>query len=295
MKNNAIDQLMKGSIDFHVHVDPDPFHDRPLDALDLSLQAKETGMRAAVIKCHHLGTAPIAYIVNKINPDFLLIGSLTLNSAVGGLNPEVVEVAAKAGTKVIWMPTYSSSVDTKRRMKEPSAFISPTKTASKEGISIIDEDGKLVPQIAPILEIIKDNNIVLSTGHLSIPEIYALVTEARRMQIKVNVTHPLTPIVGSTLTADQQKELVSKGAYIEHCFSACTPLLGNLNPAVLVEHIKAVGAEHCILATDLGQDFNPVPPGGFRVMLATMLKLGLSESELELMVKLNPAKLLHLD
>jgi len=284
VKLGVVDKLIKGAIDFHVHADPDPVFERRLDVLDLARQAKEAGMKAIVIKCHHYGTAPLAYILNRVIPDFRLIGSLTLNKGAGGLSPEVVEVAVKLGAKVIWMPTYSSVVDTERRGASPD-----------EGISLIDKDGRLVSVMAPILEIIKTNDLVLGTGHISIPEIYALTTEARRRQIKVTVTHPLSKGFGSTLTVEQQKELAGKGAYIEHCFVACTPTMGKLDPAVMVEHIKAVGAEHCILSTDFGQAVNPAPTEGFRMMLAHMRKFGLSEKELEILVKVNPAKLLDLD
>jgi len=278
---------MKGALDFHVHAAPDPFRERRLDALDLAMQAKEAGMKAIVLKCHHYCTAPLAYTVNRIVPDFRLIGSLALNKGVGGLSPEVVEVAARLGAKVIWMPTFSSVVDTERRAN---------KSSSERGISLIEQDGKLVSPMAPILEIIRDNNIVLATAHISIPEIYAITTEARRRQIKVTITHPLTEGFGSTLTIEQQKELVNKGAYIEHCFVACMPSSpGRLDPAVMVKHIKAVGVEHCILSSDFGQAINPSPPEGFRMMLAHMHKFGLSEKELEILVKINPAKLLDLD
>ena len=283
---SVIDQLMKGAIDFHVHADPDPFFERRLNALDLAMQAKEAGMKAIVLKCHHYCTAPLAYIVNQIVPDIRLIGSLALNKGAGGLNPEIVEVAARAGAKVIWMPTVSSVVDTERRAN---------KASSERGISLIEQDGKLVSPMAPILEIIKNNNLVLATGHVSIPEIYAITTEARRQQIKVTITHPLTEGFGCTLTIEQQKELVNKGAYIEHCFVACMPLLGRLDPAVMVKHIKAVGVEHCLLCSDFGQAVNPPPPEGFRMMLSHMHNLGLSEKELEILVKVNPAKLLDLD
>ncbi|MBM4432662.1 MAG: hypothetical protein FJ025_01505 [Chloroflexi bacterium] len=283
MKTGVIDQLLKGAIDFHVHADPDPVFDRRLDALDLAVQAKEAGMKAVVFKCHHYGTAPLVNTVNRVVPDFRLLGSLTLNKGAGGLSPEVVEVAVKLGAKVIWMPTYSSVVDTERRGASP-----------EEGLSLIDRHGKLVPAIEPILKIIKDNDLVLGTGHVSVPEIYALTNEARRRQIKLTITHPLTKGFGSTLTVGQQQELVNKGAYIEHCFVACTPAFGNLDPAVIVEHIKAVGAEHCILSTDFGQAVNPAPIDGFRTMLDRMLKSGLSEKELEILVKVNPARLLDL-
>jgi hypothetical protein len=65
---------MQGAIDFHVLADPDPYHSRRLDVLDLALQAKEAGMKAVVAKCHPYNTAPLAYLVNKIVSGFILVG-----------------------------------------------------------------------------------------------------------------------------------------------------------------------------------------------------------------------------
>jgi hypothetical protein len=277
---STIDELMNGAIDFHVHASPDPLDQKQrVNAYELALQAKEAGMKAVVLKCHRYCTAPLAYIVNQIVPEVSLIGSLVINKGSGGLNPDIVDTAARVGAKVVWMPTYSSVIH--------------NENTPQNGIPIIDKDGKLVPQIAPILEIIKSYNLVLGTGHISIPEAFALVAEARRAQIKVTITHPLSKGI-SNPTLEQHKELVGKGAYIEHCFVACMPILGALDPAIMVKHIKAVGAEHCILSTDFGQDMNPAPTEGFRMMLANMLEFGLSEKELETMVKVNPARLLDL-
>ena len=43
---SAVDRLMKGAIDMHVHVGPDSVRERRLDALDLAIQGKETGITA---------------------------------------------------------------------------------------------------------------------------------------------------------------------------------------------------------------------------------------------------------
>ncbi len=293
-KVTTIDRLVKGAIDCHVHAGPDPFHQRRLDAVQLAREAQAAQMRAVVLKSHHYGTAPLAYIVNQVVPEVLVVGSLVLNEGVGGLNPAVVEVAAKTGAKLIWMPTYSSVVDTKRRTDTNKHRLPATKAVCDRGISLLGEGGELVPQMTPILEIIKDGNLVLATGHISVPEIYAISTEAKRMGIKVVITHPLTEDFGSTLTIEQQQALVHKGAFVEHCFDTCMPLHGGLNPLRMAEAINKVGAEHCILSTDFGQADNPTPVEGIRMMIATLLECGLNEKELELLVKVNPAKLLDL-
>jgi microsomal dipeptidase-like Zn-dependent dipeptidase len=67
-----------------------------------------------------------------------------------------------------------------------------------------------------------------------------------------------------------------------------------MSPGKMVEAIKMLGPEHCVLGTDFGQEFNPPPTEGFHMMLAQLLMFGLSEDELSIMVKVNPAKLLGL-
>ena len=63
----------------------------------------------------------------------------------------------------------------------------------------------------------------------------------------------------------------------------------------IVEAVRALGAEHCIMTTDLGQGWNPPPAVGMRMMIATLLRCGLREEEIELLIKVNSAKLLGLN
>ena len=61
------------------------------------------------------------------------------------------------------------------------------------------------------------------------------------------------------------------------------------------EIIGKVGAEHSILATDLGQIHNPPPVEGMRVFIQILLEKGMNPQDIEIMVKKNPAKLLNLE
>jgi len=279
MELGKIEGIMQGAIDFHVHAGPDAFHKRRLNVLDLALQAKAMGMKAVVAKNHQFITASLAALVNEMVPDFFLAGSICLNRETGGLNPEVVEAAIKAGARVIWMPTSSSVIDSKGR----------------PGISVLDNKGKLLPAAMTILELAKAHGITLGTGHVSLKEILALVTEAGRLKVAITITHPMTVGFGCTLTVEQQQELVAMGAIIEHSFVACMPVLGGMNPKLMIDCIRTLGVENCILDTDMGQDANPSPPEAFRSMIGTMLQFGLTEGELEKLVKINPARLLGLE
>ena len=59
--------------------------------------------------------------------------------------------------------------------------------------------------------------------------------------------------------------------------------------------IQAIGVEHCIMSTDLGQYWNLPPAEGMRFFMAILLRNGLSEKDIEVMAKVNPSRLLGLD
>jgi hypothetical protein len=109
----------------------------------------------------------------------------------------------------------------------------------------------------------------------------------------VIISHPLAGPAGALLTIEEAKELAGMGAYIECTFALCMPPM-ILSHGDIAGYIKTIEPEHCVLCTDFGQIFNPPATEGFHMMLATMLMFGLSEDELEILVKVNPAKILGL-
>ena len=278
-----IDRLLQGSIDMHAHYGPHPTEKLRCDALRGAQLASEAGMRAIVLKSHEYCTASLAYVVGQVVPSLAVFGAICLNSDVGGLNPAVVETSAKLGAKIIWMPTTSSNY----RIKE--------KTYSKDGIGILDGKGKLLPVVGEILDIAKKYEMVIATGHVSVEAAFKLLDKARQKGIwRFVATHPLGMDPDEYFTLEEQCKIAAKGAFIEHCFFMEMPDFRR-DPQLMIEAIRAVGAERCILTTDLGQNYNPAPAEGMRMMIGYMLKYGLSEKEIELMIKTNPAKLLGLN
>lgn len=279
---NAVDNLLKGSIDMHAHYGPDAFAVRKLDALEGAQLARQAGMRAIVLKNHQYCTAPLASIINQVVPGILVFGSVTLNTQAGGLNPDVVEAAVKSGAKVVWMPTQSSNYDFMRNILRT------------DGISILDEKGNLLPSVEIILDIVKQYGIVVATGHLPVNEALVLVDSARNKGIsKIVATHPLRREADIYYTLEQQCRIADSGAFVEYCF--VTVLEGKLDPKSVAKAIRAVGVERCILSTNLGQARNPTPVEGMRTMLAAMMNNGFTDKEVEILVKTNPARLLGLE
>lgn len=283
-----IDHMLKDAIDMHMH--PGPDMGSRLDAVEAAKQAHQAGMKAIVLKSHSYTAAAIAMMVNKLVPDFKTFGSVCLDFEIGGLNSRAVANAAVLGAKVVWMPTFSSknSINMMRKQGLP---------LEGEGISIIDKEGKLVPEVMPILATVKKFDMVLASGHISPQEDFALFTEAQKMGItKMVVTHPTdAEFLEKTCTIEELKQLAKMGAYSEFTIVGILPNEFCHDPANIVKTIKTIGPEHCIISTDLGQPQNPLPVEGMRLFIATLLHHGLTQKEVEQLVKVNPARLLGLN
>lgn len=287
----GIDELMQGSIDMHIHPDPEPFPfwKRRMEADETALAAQEYGMKAIVIKSCWYPTAPIAQIAQKRAPNVLVFGSLVLDSAIGGLNPIAVDISARLGAKVIWMPVISTA-NALSLVKQKTGI--PLKG---EGISILNRHGHLVPEVTEILEIIKDFDLVLATGHISPLEILTLVDEALKIGVsKIVATHPLEKGGLKLLTLEEQQKLTEKGVFIEHTFWNVMPTGGKQDIGKAVEAIRRVGVRHCIISTDFGQIHHPSAAEGMRMFIAALLQHGFSGDEIEIMGKVNPSSLLGL-
>jgi len=55
-----------------------------------------------------------------------------------------------------------------------------------------------------------------------------------------------------------------------------------------------VGAEQCILSTDLGQHFNPTAPDGYKAFVVGLKENGITDAEIDMMARKNPSRILGL-
>lgn len=278
----VIDDLWKGSIDMHIHPGPDPNAERPIDSIKVAKLAQEAGMAGVVLKSFFYPTASDAWLIqNNITPDIMVAGSIVISyTTTGGLSyaAKTIETNAKIGCKVVWFPAMDA--------RHCCSYL-----GQDGGICILEDDGRLKPEVHEILKVIKEYDMVVASGHMSYPETAALFDAAATLGItKMVATHPLAGL--SRFTLDEIKALAAKGACIEHVYGTLMPRLGNMDPSDYVDCIKAVGAEHCIMGTDLAQVWDVDPAAGMRIFIAMMLQFGCTPEEVELMVKINPAKLL---
>ena len=284
-------ELLKGAIDFHIHTGPD-IYPRLVNDIEVARQAKKAGMKAVLIKSHATITADRAQMAQFVT-GFPVFGGVALNWHVGGLNKYAVECAAKMGAKQVWMPTTHTANYLKYVDHVP--MFAKAMPKDVKGITILNKAGAPVAEIAPILEVIAKNDMILATGHLSPSEGIALIREAKKAGVgKIVVTHPVASFVN--YSADQMREALNAGAtYLEHVFNDCTPQVADpLPPSALGEAIKAIGPEYCIMSTDSGQVVNPPPVKVMTRYIQEMLEYGFSEKSIRMMTAKNPARILGL-
>jgi hypothetical protein len=281
--------LVAGAYDTHVHVAPDVM-ERRIDDLDLAQRFAEVGLAGFVLKSHYVSTAERAMVVRKVRPEVDVLGSVTLNGAMGGMNPAAVEIAGRQGARFVWMPTVDSgnqrrSTATDLPGAKPAMWGALQADLHAQGIvpdvvEVVDADGRVLDRVRQVLRVIARHDLVLATGHLAGPEILAVVRAAREEGVRrIVVTHP--EFTSQRLSVAEQRELAEAGALLERCFT--TPYTGKVAWADLFANIRAVGPRHSVLSSDLGQPFNPPVEDGLPLFADRLLEAGFTEAEVQTM------------
>ncbi len=289
----AAREIVAGAYDTHVHIAPDVM-ERRIDDLDLARRFAEVGLAGFVIKSHYVTTAERAAVVRKAVPGVDVLGSITLNGSMGGMNPAAVEIAGRLGARVVWMPTVDS-----RNQRGSTAADLPGSTPAMWGalqadlhaqgivpdvVEVVAPDGAVLEQVRKVLRVIARHDLVLATGHLSGAEILAVVRAARDEGCRrIVVTHP--EFTSQRLDVSVQRELAASGALLERCFT--TPYTGKVSWTDLFANIRAVGPEHSVLSSDLGQPFNPPVEDGIALFADRLLEAGFTADEVRTMAVTN--------
>jgi hypothetical protein len=274
---------LDGVIDIHAHTAPDSVP-RSIDAIDLARLAESRGMRAIVFKNHYEPTASVAYLVHKVVPGIQVFGGIDLNLSVGGMNPAAVEkMALTTGHlgKLVWMATYDTHAQV-IASKQDRPYVA------------VSRDGELLPETKAVIAMIAKYNLVMATGHNSPEDDLLLIREARRQGVThIVVTHPMmTPI---HMSISQMQQAASLGAYLEFVYNGLTGASKEFDFADYAKAIRAIGVDHCILSSDMGQPANPLHPDGLQLFFDGLRKQGFSQSDVDQMSKVNPARLLSLE
>ena len=285
-------ELLRGAYDTHMHISPDVV-ERITDDITLAQTFKELGMAGMVLKSHYGSTAERASVVRAAVPGVDVLGAISLNRAVGGINPLAVEIAAREGARTVWLPTVDSVNESHEREAAPGAkvpvWVKLQLELREQGIEIppvpvVDRDGVVLPEVREVLGMIARHGMLLATGHLSRGEIFAVVDAALEEGVTdIVITHPEFP--SQDLSVEDQRALAERGALLERCFT--TPHTGKVTWERWLENIRDAGPESSVLSTDLGQVFNPPVEDGMALMVDRLLDAGFEEEEVYVMAVVN--------
>ncbi len=291
-------EVIRGAYDLHVHLAPDVVERSAYD-YEAAQRFAEVGMAGMVLKLHYVPTAERAALVRRLTPDVDTRGSITLNATVGGLNALAVEIAAREGAAVVWLPTVDAENETAGRGDLPKDANVPIwaglqRDLRRRGfatppVPVVDGDGRVLPELRDVLRLIAEHDLVLATSHLARDEIFAVVDAASQAGVsRIIVTHPEFP--SQNLPPDDQAALAERGALLERCFT--TPNTGKVGWDVLLRNIRHCGVAASFLASDLGQKTAPPVEYGLAHFADRLLAEGFGEDEVRTMAVDNTRRLL---
>ncbi len=288
---------IKGACDMHIHTGPDIF-ERLANDVEVAEACRDAGMRAIVFKNHADTTMTRAWHTNRQVPGIKTFGGIVLNLNVGGINPAAVDVALKLGAVEIWMPTYHSLAHFKETGKmggyaHQGADVKMDYEAKP--ITILDENGRLIPEIEPILKLVKRANAILGTSHLSSREALKLIEAGHDMGLeRMLLTHPF--FSPPDCTVDDIRRAVDLGAYVEFCAgNALSAIPKPISLDLYKEALEAVGSKQCIISSDCGHPRKTLPPETLRMFAYALQYKGVADKDIEAMMIHNYDKLLDLD
>ncbi|HLG56686.1 MAG TPA: DUF6282 family protein [Vicinamibacterales bacterium] len=277
------DPVLIGAIDLHAHHDPDSYP-RSLDAFDVARMARDRGLRGLVLKNHWTETAGLAYLVRKYaTAGFEVFGALTLDSPVGGVNPQavryMVDVAGGLG-RIVWMPTHDAEHEV-RYNKESRPFIS------------VSRGGVLLPAVHEVIALIAQHDLALATGHVDPDEALQILRAAKTAGVKrLIVTHPMLDPQFTLMSVQQLRAAADLGAFIEITGGS---VVSDGEPKTrILAALRAIGARHFFVGSDAGLAGRPNHTDTLALAAQALRAAGLSDGDLTMMFKDNPAFLVNL-
>ena len=289
-RGKSADPLLAGVCDIHIHCLPDT-RARCIDELTLARQAKAVGYRALMYKSNDWSCHDRAYLIRQALPEFEVFGSLCMNRVHGDkVNVFAAEQAVKTSgglCRCIWMPTLAAAYQHRcDRLPGP-------------GIPVLDPQGNVLPEVVRVMELCAEADIIFASGHSSPQESLILARKAKEIGVRKFVVTHVNSLIWK-LTRDQILQAVDLGAFVEYCYLPRLWGPGTGNPQFerqsheeFLDYVRTI-PERSFISTDLGQRGNPNPIDGMRACVRELGASGISQKDIDRMVRHNPAFLIGL-
>lgn len=281
------DDLLKGVSDIHLHAAPDS-KARLGNELEFARAAHKAGYKSMLFKSNDFSCHDRAYLIRQELPDFEVFGSICMNRVHGDkVNVYAAQKAVDTTDNLcrcIWMPTQDAVYQNIRHHHR------------KEGIPVLDDAGRVLPEVVRVMEICSEADIIFATGHSSPEESITMARKAREVGVKkFVVTHANSGIW--KMTNDQVRRCIDLGAWIEYSYitnlwgaGTGLPDFERMSDKEFADFAR-IAPERTIVTTDLGQVGMPHPVEGMRRCILALLANGLTQKEVDYMVRTNPAAL----
>ena len=296
----------KRVIDMHVHIGPELLR-RKYSAEALAAEARREGF-GVVMKNHFIPTTAQVSQLRRPDDKVAFVGSVALNFGCGGVDDHGVR-SALSGWKtdvtaadpdperfVVWMPTMCCEAHLRcydRRDLSEAWGIKRQYTrfyAEGTGYRFDSADSQKMAAMRRTLEIIRDYDLILATGHLDRTETITIVQLAHEIGIRrIILTHPL--FQSTELDLETMRRMWDRfGAYSELCFSNLA--MDHMTYDQYLGVIEAVGPQGVVLSSDVGQIFSPPVGDALREFFTEFQARGIREDDIVEMSVLNTNKLL---
>jgi len=282
------DELLVGAIDSHLHIYPD-YVPRACDIIELGINASRAGMRAVVCKDHFFSSVGQAWGAQRVIDEMKR-------------REELDHACQILGTYILAWSHHPDQVHLISKYPNLGAIYFYTMTGGVQAgpeLKIIDDNGELNSEVKECISLAAEYGICIMTGHKSPDLVLAMVKYANKVGARILVTHGSACSFGTGMCGliEQAKELVKLGAYLEVGANKWMPSIiwPIVDPNIVMEFIKEIGAEHIVANTDYGQVLVCDPIEGFRLFIRGMLHWGITREEIKTMIQTNPAKVLYLE
>ena len=241
-------------VDLHVHTAPSllPRHHNDQE---VGPRLAAAGIGTYVLKAHEGSTAERALLVGDG-----AVGSIVLNSPVGGANPDAVSVAAAFDARVVWMPTVSSEA---HRAAQDSSELSVHNGLDFRPVPVC-QDGTVLDAWHEVFEVVALHDMVLASGHVGMDETVEAFQVARSHGVqRFVVTHPLMRFLG--WREDHIEALIALGVYLE--IGVLADLMTD-GEASATDRLAAVYPQSLLVfGSDLGHSDHPDVESGITAWL----------------------------
>ncbi|RDI37586.1 DUF6282 family protein [Aquicella lusitana] len=236
-------------IDIHYHADPD-LYKRRYSSIDVGREYQK--LNGAVVLKSHLGsTAAQATIAQR--EGLPVFPSLVLNKIAGGIHYRpIIRALAEyqpiiPSKMIIHLPTMTGRKHTSKLSRQLTSPLLSGELCQPE--TIFNADGKLKSELDDIFKLAKDYPIVLSSGHASKEEVFALIDACGQFDVPLLLNQPANPLTG--LSAAALMEIAQTYPFVWTEQTALTYLLSYQDQQDFRSVLQTI--PQVIYSSDLGQ------------------------------------------